>query len=111
MIIFAIFLVITLVFYFGYLVKYHILKRDDAKLEKNGLPATATLVSSAETGIYTGKIPQLELTLNIKNDIGETWQVIDNWNIPHSKLYLMAPGSVFKIKYDPKDKHRIYIYW
>lgn len=85
--------------------KYYLKKR----LLKEGLAGTGTLVSSRETNMRVNNSLVMELTLDIKNSFGETWQTKIKQTIGLSQMYLLQPGAIFNILYDPNDKNKVVV--
>jgi hypothetical protein len=78
-------------------------KKKEAFLKENGIEATATVIKTEPTGVTINQMPQMKFFLDIIKKDASKIQMESIITISPSKYYLMAPGSQFKILYDPKD--------
>jgi hypothetical protein len=79
----------------------------DAKLLRDGRPASATVTSIRDTGTTVNKNPRVELTLQVRPEDGPSFEVKAKRTI--SRLALPQVGGVYAIKYDPQ--HRESFVW
>ncbi len=79
------------------------------KILATGLNAQGELIKSEPTGVYINNQPSLVLYFNIKAATGETWRTTLNACIPIHKMYMLAPGTLFNLKYDAQDKMKLAI--
>lgn len=77
------------------------------RLAREGLPATARLLQTRQTGTQVNDQPEMILTMQVTAETGETWQTEMREIIPMNMLYAMAPGSIFNVLYNPNDKSQI----
>lgn len=89
---------------FGPIVKRSLLKK---RLLKEGLPATGTLVNVRQTNMRINSSPVIELTLDVKSNLGESWQVKIKEIITIFQIQLLKPGATFNILYDANDKTKV----
>lgn len=78
----------------------------------NGLPATATVIRSYQSGMAMryAKVHfyyELIIEVNIRNLQGETWQAKIEQVVPMAQLGMFAPGLSLAVKYDPKNKSKV----
>ncbi|MEO6833875.1 MAG: hypothetical protein ABI378_14515 [Chitinophagaceae bacterium] len=101
-------LVLFVVFY-GFKVARKGLKPKDIP---NGLPATATVIKSYQGNMKmtlggVQEFYQLEIEVNVKNNLGETWPAKIIEMIPITQVGLFQPGLSFAVKYDPNDRTKV----
>ncbi len=83
---------------------------NDSDLKKIGITTTAILIKSEQTGFFVGDSqPEMRITLKVTSKTGETWEAETEKVIPLSQLYALAPGTLFNVIYDPKDKTKVII--
>lgn len=80
----------------------------------NGLPATATVIRSYQSGMAMryAKVHfyyELIIEVNVRNQQGETWQAKIEQVVPMAQLGMFVPGLSFAVKYDPKNKSKVVI--
>jgi hypothetical protein len=83
-------------------------KKWDAIL-KTGLDATGVLEKVVPSNLYINKKPQMNLFFNVKAITGENWQANVNVIMPMHKMYMLAPGTVFTLKYNANNKNELAI--
>lgn len=76
-------------------------------MRKSGFPATGRLLRTVKTGNRSGSDPELKITLAITGPDGSTWEASARQIILQNQLYAMAPGTLFKVLYDPRDPGKI----
>lgn len=89
---------------FGPTIKRSLLKK---RLLKEGLSGTGTLVNVRETNVKINNAVVMELTLNIKTNLGETWQAKVKQPITLFQARSLNPGAIFNILYDANDKNKV----
>ncbi len=82
-------------------------KRKNSKLLLYGKPATATIINTAQTGLYINEQPQVRFTIEFEGSRGRIHQasfkkVVDLLRIPD-----IAPGKTIPILYDPEHPEQI----
>ena len=80
----------------------------------NGIPATATVISSQQGNFkltFGGvqEIYQLIIEATVQNRQGETWPARIKAMIPITQISTFQPGVSFLVKYDPQNKKRVVI--
>lgn len=80
----------------------------------NGLPATATVIRSYQSGMAMryAKVHfyyELIIEVSVRNLQGETWQAKIEQVVPMAQLGMFVPGLSFAVKYDPKNKSKVVI--
>ena len=81
------------------------------KTLKNGLPATATVVScrqgNAKITYGVTEVYKLVIEVNISTPQGETWSATMKEMIPLTQIAVFQPGVSFSVLYDPNDKTKV----
>lgn len=80
----------------------------------NGLPATATVTRSYQSGMAMryAKVHfyyELIIEVTVRNLQGEIWQAKIEQVVPMAQLGMFVPGLSFAVKYDPKNKSKVVI--
>ncbi len=102
-------IVISIISYFVY-IKLIGPNQIENHLKKNGISTTAILLKSEQTGFFVGDSqPQMRITLKLNSKEGESWEAETEKVVSLSQLYLLKPGTIFNVIYDPKDKTKIMI--
>ncbi len=78
-----------------------------SKLAKTGVPATARIVSLADTGVTVNMNPQIKLTLEVTPPMGAPYMVEMKQVISRLDTASYAPGNVLSVIVDPNDKNLI----
>lgn len=79
------------------------------RLLKEGLAGTGTLINVRETSMRINNAVVMELTLDIKSTLGESWQAKVKQPITLFQTRLLNPGATFNILYDANDKTKVII--
>ncbi|MCF3111595.1 hypothetical protein LL912_22605 [Niabella sp. CC-SYL272] len=82
-------------------------KRKASKLLLYGRPATATIVSTAQTGVYINEQPQVRFTIEFEGSRGRTHQASFKQVVDLLKIPDIAPGKTINILYDPEHPEQI----
>lgn len=77
------------------------------RIMAEGLPGKAILISARQTGTLINNQPEMDLTVSVTAENGETWQTVTREIVPLDQLYAISPGTTFQIKYDPKNKNNL----
>ncbi len=78
-----------------------------SKLAKTGVPATAKIVSLADTGVTVNMNPQIKLTLEVTPPMGAPYMVEMKQVISRLDTASYAPGNILSVIVDPNDKNLI----
>lgn len=80
----------------------------------NGIPATATVISSRQGNMKmtmggVQEFYQLIIEVNITDKYGQKWPARIKEMVPLTEVGIFQPGVQFKVKYDPNDKSNVII--
>ncbi len=95
---------------FIFLIRYYLIvkpKKASKQLLKNGLNAEGKLIKSEYTDIKINNLPYMMLYFDIQAATGERWQASIKTCLPIHKMYMLAPGTLFHLKYDIHDKMKL----
>jgi len=77
----------------------------------NGLPATATVIKSYQSGMSmkagANQFYSITIEVNVTNPQGETWSAKIKQMLPVTQVGLFQPGVHFAVKYDPNNKSKV----
>lgn len=82
-------------------------KRKASRLLLYGKPATATIVSTAQTGLYINEQPQVRFTIEFEGSRGRMHQASFKQVVDLLKIPDIAPGKTLTILYDPEQPDQI----
>ncbi|KAA0208260.1 MAG: hypothetical protein OZ913_07345 [Ignavibacteriaceae bacterium] len=88
--------------------------RRKARLEElklHGRRATATVLSSTTTGLMVNHVPQIKVTLKLKNIFGKEIIVHDKKFFPLTEIHKITPGLEVQALIDPEKKKSFLILW
>lgn len=82
-------------------------KRHASKLLLYGKSATATIISTAQTGLYINEQPQVRFTIEFEGGRGRMHQASFKRVVDLLKIPDIAPGKTLTILYDPEHPDQI----
>ncbi|MEO7983753.1 MAG: hypothetical protein ABI688_06705 [Bacteroidota bacterium] len=80
-----------------------------SRLQKNGLPGTARILEVRDTGVTINNSPQVKLTLEVKNSLGQKYTTHCRVLVSRINPTAYRPGMEVPVKIDPKDEMNVVI--
>ncbi len=80
-----------------------------SRLEKNGIPAKATIKSVQDTGITINQNPEVKLVVEIKNTLGQTYTTTVLAMVSRIQPNAYQAGMVIPVKIDPNNEKKAII--
>ena len=84
-------------------------QRREEHLLDHGVRCRATLVSVAETGLYTNDVPEVEMVLDIRSGTGPDRRQAYREHVSLIDLPKLTPGREFTILVDPDDPESVLV--
>lgn len=84
-------------------------QRREEHLLDHGVRGRATLVSVAETGLYTNDVPEVEMVLDIRSGTGPDRRQAYREHVSLIDLPRLTPGREFSILVDPEDPESVLV--
>jgi hypothetical protein len=81
--------------------------RDRSRLEKHGVPATATIVSLEDTGSRSNSNPEVRFALEITPDGGHPYRGHTTAFVSPVELTNYSPGTTVEVIVDPDDPSNV----
>ncbi|MBK6938477.1 MAG: hypothetical protein IPH18_17715 [Chitinophagaceae bacterium] len=78
-----------------------------SRLQKNGLPGTATILEVKDTGVTINNSPQVKLILEVKNSLGQKYTTQCRVLVSRINPNAYMPGMVMAVKIDPKNEMNV----
>jgi hypothetical protein len=82
-----------------------------SRIEREGLPGTARILSLTQTGTYLNEQPQIAMELEVNVPGHPTFQTTHRSFVPLILLNRLAPGGDLPIKADPQKPTRVIVDW
>ena len=79
------------------------------RLMKTGLPGRATIKEVRDTGVTINNSPQVKLILEVKNNLGQTYEVSIRTLVSRINPGLYRPGMQVPVKIDPANEKNVVI--
>jgi hypothetical protein len=79
------------------------------RLMKTGLPGRATIKEVRDTGVTINNSPQVKLILEVKNTLGQTYEVSIRTLVSRINPGLYRPGMQVPVKIDPVNEKNVVI--
>jgi hypothetical protein len=79
------------------------------KLKKHGLIAKGVLIKTTSTGF--GDEQEVEMLFEVRSNQNEVWSTKFTACVLIEHAYMLKPGTVFDILYDPDDRSNSMIKW
>ncbi len=80
-----------------------------ARLQKTGIPGTATITAVNDTGVTINNNPQVKLTLDVKNSFGQRYTTTCRTLVSRINPFVFQPGLEVPVKIDPKNEKNVVI--
>lgn len=80
-----------------------------SRLMKTGLPGKATITSVSDTGVTINNNPQVKLTLDIRNSLGQRYTTTVRTLVSRINPFVFQPGMEVPVKIDPKNEMNVII--
>ncbi len=77
------------------------------ELERNGLPAEATIVRIWDTGMTVNENPVVGFLLDVRPPSGAPWRAQTKQLVSRLELPRIQPGAVVAVRYDSADHTRV----
>jgi hypothetical protein len=82
------------------------------KVEKNGRPASATVMSNPQEviqgiGGYQGKDGWIDFQADVLSEVGEHFTATAKCRLSQALGGMMEPGLKVNVRYDPNDRERV----
>jgi hypothetical protein len=75
-----------------------------SRLQKTGLPGTAKILEVKDTGVTINNSPQVKLTLEVKNSLGQRYTTSCRVLVSRINPRAYLPGMEVPVKIDPKNE-------
>ncbi|MFO7649959.1 MAG: hypothetical protein R6X13_01265, partial [bacterium] len=80
--------------------------RETGPIER-GIPAQATVISMADTGLTVNKNPRVRLELDVRTADGHNWRAVTVATVSRVATGHYLPGAVVSVVVDPLDPQRV----
>lgn len=80
-----------------------------SRLQKTGLPGTATITAVNDTGVTINNNPQVKLTLEVKGSLGQRYITTCRTLVSRINPFVFQPGMEVPVKIDPKNEMNVII--
>ena len=80
-----------------------------SRLQKTGIPGTATILEVRDTGVTINNSPQVKLIVEIKNTFGQKYQATIRALVSRLNPHAFSPGMQIPVKIDPKNEKNVVI--
>jgi len=77
------------------------------RLQKTGLPGTAKILEVRDTGVTINNNPQVKLTVEIKNNLGQRYTATIKTLVSRINPFAYQPGMEVPVKIDPKNDQNV----
>ena len=77
------------------------------RLQKTGLPGTAKILEVRDTGVTINNNPQVKLTVEIKNNLGQRYSATIKTLVSRINPFVYQPGMEVPVKIDPKNDQNV----
>lgn len=77
------------------------------RLQKTGLPGTATILEVKDTGVTINNNPQVKLKLEVKNSLGQKYTTDCRVLVSRINPNAFLPGMEIPVKIDPKNEMNV----
>ncbi len=77
------------------------------RLQKTGLPGTAKILEVRDTGVTINNNPQVKLTVEIKNNLGQRYTATIKTLVSRINPFAYQPGMEIPVKIDPKNDQNV----
>jgi hypothetical protein len=82
---------------------------NNSRLQKNGLPGRARILEIRDTGVTINNNPQVKLTLEVKNSLGQTYTTKCRVLVSRINPNAFQQGMEVPVKIDPKNELNVVI--
>lgn len=82
---------------------------NNARLQKTGIPGKATITEVRDTGVTINNNPQVKLTLEVKNSLGQRYITTCKTLVSRINPFVFQPGMEVPVKIDPKNEKNVVI--
>jgi hypothetical protein len=76
-------------------------------LKTQGLPAPATVVAVAQTGMMVNYNPQIRVQLQVHPPDGAPYEAVVTTVVPQVQAGSFLPGTLLHVRYDPNDRSKV----
>jgi citrate lyase gamma subunit len=80
---------------------------NSSRLQKNGIPGTARIISVNDTGVTINNNPQVKLNLEVKNSFGQRYNASCRVLVSRINPNAYAAGMEVPVKIDPKNEQNV----
>ncbi len=93
---------------------YFVMNRRADKVERlrtEGIPATATILSMEQTGMYVNEMPRVNFQLRVQPQNGEAFEIDKAATVPFIALGQLGVGKQIPVYLDPKNPEEVELDW
>jgi hypothetical protein len=80
---------------------------NNSRLQKIGIPGKARILEVKDTGVTINNSPQVKLVVEVKNNLGQTYQTSIRVLVSRINPFVYQPGMEVPVKIDPNNEKNV----